>query len=377
MTLWFLFALMTAAAIFAVLWPLGRGARSSNDGSEATVYRDQLSEIERDLAAGLIGPVEAEAARVEIGRRLLAADDLERQALERKALERKVPTSSNMLFRRVVAVVALAGLPLTAVALYLPLGSPRLPDFPLAARIQAGTPAQPLDNLVAQVEAHLEKNPADGRGWSVLAPVLAKLGRFDDAVRAYRNAITYNGDNAERRADLGEAMAAAAGGVVTVEAKAEFEHAVALDADEVKAHFFLGLSAEQDGRATEAAAIWRAMLEKAPANAPWRPLVQAALARVGGVAVPALSDDTIAAAKDMNESDRTTMIRGMVERLAGRLKQNGDDVEGWLRLVRAYMVLGDRDKARQALADARQAVGGDAGRLRELNEGLKNLGLDG
>jgi cytochrome c-type biogenesis protein CcmH len=90
-----------------------------------------------------------------------------------------------------------------------------------------------------------------------------------------------------------------------------------------------------------------------------------------------LSDDTLAAAKDMNEADRTSMIRGMVERLATRLKQNGDDVEGWLRLVRAYMVLGDRDKARQALADARQAVGGDAGRLRELNEGLKNLGLDG
>ena len=387
MTLWFLFALMTAAAIFAVLWPLGRAARPSNDGSEATVYRDQLSEIERDLAAGLIGPAEAEAARVEIGRRLLAADDLERQAierqalecqaLERQALERKVPASSNTLVRRVVAVVALAGLPLAAVALYLPLGSPRLPDFPLAARMQAATPAQPLDNLVAQVEAHLEKNPTDGRGWSVLAPVLAKFGRFDDAVRAYRNAITYSGDNAERRADLGEAMAAAAGGVVTVEAKAEFERAVALDAEEVKAHFFLGLSAEQDGRAAEAAAIWRAMLEKAPANAPWRPLVQAALARVGGVAVPALSDDTLAAAKDMNESDRTTMIRGMVERLAVRLKQNGDDVEGWLRLVRAYMVLGDRDKARQALADARQAVSSDAARLRELNEGLKNLGLDG
>jgi cytochrome c-type biogenesis protein CcmH len=377
MTLWFLFALMTASAIFAVLWPLGRGARSSNDGSEATVYRDQLSEIERDLAAGLIGPVEAEAARVEIGRRLLAADDLERQALRQQILERQVPASSNRFFRRVVAVVALAGLPLTAVALYLPLGSPRLPDFPLARRLQTATASQPLDNLVAQVEAHLEKNPADGRGWSVLAPVLAKLGRFDDAVRAYRNAITYNGDNAARRADLGEAMAAAAGGVVTMEAKAEFERAVALDADDAKAHFFLGLSAEQDGRAAEAAAIWRALLEKAPANAPWRPLVQAALARVGDVTVPALSDDTIAAAKDMNESDRTTMIRGMVERLANRLKQNGDDVEGWLRLVRAYMVLGDRDKARQALVDARQAVGGDAGRLKELNEGLKNLGLDG
>ena len=85
----------------------------------------------------------------------------------------------------------------------------------------------------------------------------------------------------------------------------------------------------------------------------------------------------MAAAKDMSESDRSTMIRGMVEQLANRLKQNGDDVEGWLRLVRAYIVMGDREKAKSALSDARQAVGKDAERLRQLNEGLKDLGLDG
>ena len=140
-----------------------------------------------------------------------------------------------------------------------------------------------------------------------------------------------------------------AGGVVTAEAKAEFERAVALNADDPKANYFLGLAAEQDGRNTDAAAIWRAMLAKAPADAPWRPLVQAALVRVGGPAPPALSNETMAAAKDMNEADRGAMIRGMVDRLATRLKQNGDDVEGWLRLVRAYMVMGDRDKAVSAL----------------------------
>jgi cytochrome c-type biogenesis protein CcmH len=279
--------------------------------------------------------------------------------------------------RRVAAVVALLGVPLAAVALYLPLGSPQLGDFPLAARARAPDAAQPLDNLVAQVEAHLEKNPTDGRGWSVLAPVLAQMGRFDDAVRAYRSAIAYGGDSGERRADLGEAMMAAAGGVVTGEAKAEFERAVALNADEIKASYFLGVAAEQDGRNDVAASIWKAMLAKAPADAPWRPLLQAALSRVGGVAAPALSDDTMAAAKDMNEADRGAMIRGMVERLAVRLKQNGDDVEGWLRLVRAYMVMGDQDKAKSALTDARQAVANDAERLRQLNEGLKNLGLDG
>jgi cytochrome c-type biogenesis protein CcmH len=367
MTLWFVFALMTAAAIFAVLWPLRHNGRAPSDGSETAVYKDQLAEIDRDVAHGLIGSPEAEAARVEIGRRLLAAVDGQRDP----------PVASNIRWRRSAAIMALVGLPIMAVAFYLPLGSPRLGDFPLAERARTPVATQPLDTLVAGVEAHLEKNPADGRGWSVLAPVLARLGRYDDAVRAYRNSITYNGDSAERRADLGEAITAAAGGVVTSEAKAEFDRAVALNTDEAKASYFLGVAAEQDGRTAEATSIWRAMLAKAPPDAPWRPVVRAALARVGGSSAPVLPDDAVAAAKDMNETDRGAMIRGMVERLASRLKQNGDDVEGWLRLVRAYMVMGDRDKAKGALSDARQAVANDAERLRQLNEGLKNLGLDG
>ena len=367
MTLWFVFALMTAAASFAVLWPLRHRDHSRSGGSEAAVYRDQLAEIDRDVASSLIGTAEADAARVEISRRLLATVDARRDL---------PAASSNLKWRRSVAVIALVGLPVLALAVYLPLGSPQLGDFPLAERAHTPVAAQPLDGLVAQVEAHLAKNPTDGRGWSVLAPVLARLGRYDQAAKAYRNSITYNGDSAERRADLGEAIAGAAGGVVTAEAKAEFERAIALSADDAKANYFLGLAAEQDGRSSEAASIWRAMLAKAPADAPWRPLVRAALARVGGTAAPALSDDAVAAAKEMNGTDRDTMIRGMVERLAGRLKQNGNDVDGWLRLVRAYMVMGDRDKARGTLIEARQAVANDAERLRQLNDGPKNLGLD-
>ncbi|MGY3551813.1 cytochrome c-type biogenesis protein CcmH [Bradyrhizobium sp. USDA 4472] len=371
MTLWFVFALMTVAAIFAVLWPLGRGGRPDTQGSEVTVYKDQLAEIERDLAAGLIARPEAEAARVEISRRLLAA----------AGSEAELVSTSSLKWRRAAAVLALIGLPLAAVGIYVPLGSPALGDFPLAQRERgAGSNmAQSLENLVEQVQQHLEKNPTDGRGWNVLAPVLERLGRFDEAVRAYRNSITYNGESAERRSDLGEAIAAAASGVVTAEAKTEFERAHALNADDPKANYFLGLAAEQDGRRDDAADIWRALLAKAPANAPWRPLVQTSLARVGGggVTMPALSDETIAASRDMNDGDRNAMIRGMVERLATRLKQNGDDVEGWLRLVRAYLVMGDRDKAMGASADARQAVAKDSERLRQLNEGLKTLGLDG
>jgi cytochrome c-type biogenesis protein CcmH len=369
MTLWFVFALMTVAAIFAVLLPLGRSGRAQNQGSEVAVYKDQLAEIERDLAAGLIAAPEAEAARVEISRRLLAAAGSEPVS---------EPTSS-LKWRRAAAVLALAGLPLIAIGVYMPLGSPRLQDFPLAQRERGAGSGMALENLVVQVEQHLEKNPTDGRGWNVLAPVLVRLGRFDDAVRAYRNSLTYNGESSERRADLGEAIAAAAGGVVTAEAKTEFERAHGLNADDPKANYFLGLAAEQDGRKDDAANIWRALLAKAPADAPWRPLVQTSLARVGGggATMPALSDETIAASKDMNEGDRNAMVRGMVERLATRLRQNGDDVEGWLRLVRAYLVMGDRDKAMGASTDARQAVANDVARLRQLNEGLKTLGLDG
>jgi cytochrome c-type biogenesis protein CcmH len=373
MSLWFVLALMTAAAVFAVLWPLGRRAQSDTGGSEAVVYKDQLAEVERDRTTGLIGLSEAAAARVEIGRRLIAATDAESE----------MPALSNLTLRRAISVLALAGLPLVAVTMYLMLGSPQLPDFPLAERARQPVASASLDNLVAQVEAHLDKNPTDGRGWQVLAPVLVKLGRFEDAARAFRNAITYSGESADRRADLGEAIAGAANGVVTAEAKAEFERAVALSAEEVKAQYFLGLAAEQDGRPADAAAAWRAMLAHAAADAPWRPLVQSALARVSGAGLglgsvaPALSDANMAAAKGMAENDRNAMIGGMVDRLATRLKQNGDDVEGWLRLVRAYMVLGDTGKARAALTDAREAVGRDADRLKRLNDGLKGLGLDG
>jgi cytochrome c-type biogenesis protein CcmH len=367
MSLWFVLALMTAAAAFAVLWPLGLRGTAAAGGSGVEVYKDQLAEVARDRAAGLIGEAEAEAARVEIGRRLLAA-----------GADAPMPAQAGSnLSRRLVAGLGLVALPVVALAIYLPLGSPQLPDAPLASRQRPAAATASLDTLVAQVEAHLEQNPNDARGWQVLAPVLMRIGRYDDAVRAVTSLIATGGETAERRADLGEAMAAAAGGVVTADAKAAFERAAALDPTEVKARYFLALAAEQDGRTEEAATAWRAMLAGAPADAPWRKLVEAALSRVGAAPAPGPTADDVAAAQAVPQTDRNEMIRGMVDRLASRLRQNGDDVDGWLRLVRAYMVLGEGDKARAAGADARQAVGTDAARLKQLNDGLKGLGLDG
>ncbi len=366
MSLWFLLALMTAVAVFAVLWPLGRNAPSSPGGRESAVYKDQLAEVDRDVSAGLIRPAEGEAARVEISRRLLAAADLEADTRVTRSLG----------WRRGVAIAALVGVPLLAGAVYLQLGSPQLADIPLAGRAVKPQTAS-LEQLVGQVRAHLEKNPTDGRGWGVLAPVLERLGQFDDAAQAYRNAIRYDGDTAARRSGLGEALAGAANGVVTADAKSEFDRAVALDAGEPKARYFLGVAAEQDGRTGDARAIWQALLDAAPQDAAWRPVVTAALVRVGAAKVPAASDDAIASAQNMSEADRSTMIRGMVERLATRLKQNGDDVEGWLRLVRAYKVLNETDNSRTARDDARRALERNDAGLRRLNEGLKALGIEG
>ena len=249
MTLWFVFALMTVAAIFAVLWPLSRGASAPAGGSEAAVYRDQLAEIDRDVAAGLIGVSEAEAARVEIGRRLLAAADGERD----------LPARSNLGLRRASAIVALVGLPIAAVTFYL------VARIAAARRFSAGlrAPARPTPTsrsttwwrrsrrIWKKIRPTAAAGPCWRRCWRVLAVTMMRSGPT-----AIPSPTPVTAPSAA--SDLGEALAVAAGGVVTAEAKAEFERAVAQNADEPKANYFLGLAAEQDGRQADAAAIWRA-----------------------------------------------------------------------------------------------------------------------
>jgi len=372
-------ALMLAAAVFAVLWPLSRQPRDENADSDLAVYRDQLAEIERDKAAGTIMPAEAEAARIEVSRRLIAAADAQETIAADDA-------ASRTFRRRAAAVAVLVIIPAAATLLYLRFGSPQLPGQPLAARMNAPQDQlqdRSIDTLIARVEAHLAQNPNDGKGWEVIAPVYLRLNRIEDAVRAQRNVLSLLGESAPRRADLGEALTVQANGVVTADAKQEFERAAKLDGNDPRAQFYLGLAAEQDGRGKDAAKIWRALIAKAPADAPWLPTVREALERVGGEeAAPATaprgpSAADVAAASQMTPAERSEMIRGMVDRLAARLAQDGSDVEGWLRLMRAYVVLGDRDKARTAADDARRALKDTPDLLRRIDEGAKAIGLDG
>jgi cytochrome c-type biogenesis protein CcmH len=367
MMLWFALALMTGAAMAAIAWPLTRQARSLRSGSDLAVYRDQLEEVRRDQAAGRIGDSEAEAAEVEVSRRLLAAADAE------AALQASTATPGSR--RRAVALAALVVVSFGSAGTYLSLGSPTLPGQPLASRDQG----QSIDAMIAQVEGHLARNPNDGRGWEVIAPVYLRLGRVEDAIKARRNALAFSGETSERQAGLGEALVAASDGKITPEARKSFARAVELDGGNIKARYFLGVAAEQDGQPAAAIEIWRAMLAGAPADAPWAEFIRQEVTRVSGApgAGSGPTAEDVAAASKLAPDQQATMIQTMVARLADRLHQDGSDIEGWLRLVRAYMVMGDRDKAVSALTDARQAFANNAERLKQLNDGLKNLGLDG
>ncbi len=375
MTLWIIFAVMTAAAMLAVLWPLGRKAAGASGGNDLLVYQDQLEEIGRDRDAGLIGQAEAEAARVEVSRRLIAAADV-------KASSGGSTQSPAQILqqRRLVAILGLVAVLLLPLGFYLVLGSPDIPDQPAFARTTAPQNGQSIEGLVSQVEAHLVKNPDDGAGWEVIAPVYLRLGRFDDAAAAWRKSIALNGESSARDAGLGEALVAAADGVVTDDAKQAFTKAVASDPNEPKARYFLGLADEQDGNREAAAARWRAMLRDAPPDAPWVGFIRAALGRVTGEPVPPAagpSDADVAAANTMSDEQRNTMIRSMVARLSDRLHANGDDIDGWLRLVRAYVVLGDRDKAKGAAEDARHALSSHPDDIKRIDDLAKGLGLEG
>jgi cytochrome c-type biogenesis protein CcmH len=387
MTLWIIFGLMTAVALVAAGWPLARSRASASGVSDVAVYRDQLEEIERDRADGRIGHDEFEAARIEVSRRLLSA----------AASTGAAPSTAAAVPHRWRRFVALAGVviavPLVAVPFYKLLGSPELTGEALASRDAggkdgAGKEAPSIAVLIARIEQHLKDNPDDGRGWEVIAPVYMRLERYDDAVNARRRLLSLLGPSAQREADLGVALAMAAGGEVTADAKSAFERAVGLDSGNVNAMFFLGVAAQQEGNDAEAARIWRDLIAKAPPGAQWLPAVRERLAGVssdpapaapappGGYALaarpPGPTAEDMAAVRGMTPEAQGQFMRDRIEGLAARLRQDGTDVAGWLRLMHAYMVLGERDKANMAARAAREALAREPEKLKLLDAGLRD-----
>ena len=376
MLLWVILACLTAIVLLVLLRPLARADASgeahavdSRGAFDAAIYRDQLGEVESDRARGLIGEAEAEAARIEIARRLLAADGKEHTP--------NGVRSAGLAARAAMVGVA-ALLPLLALGFYLAYGSPGLPDQPLAMRLKDPANEQNLAALVSRVEARLREHPEDGQGWDVIAPVYLGWRRYGDAADAYEQAIRLLGPTAARLSGRGQALVLKNDGVVTEDARDVLDRALALDKALLEPRILLAIAKEQDGKFAEAIEDWRALLATAGTNAPWRQMVEQRIAlaeaELAGKPLPQPPAD-MAAVENMSPAERQGMIESMVQGLATRLETQGDDLPGWLKLVRAYSVLDRKDEALKALARAKSQFNGNAAAIEQLDALAAELGL--
>ena len=355
MIFWIAAACLTGLTCLALLSALRRKPGDTID-HDRRFYEAQLLEIERQAALKLIGVAEADAARTEAARRLLGGV---RQSAH--------PSVAVGTIRNGAAIAMLILLPAISLPVYLWRGAPDLPAFPLASR-GPDKPANPqdldLNAAVQQIETHLAKNPEDGRGQEVVAPVYMRLGRHEDAVRAYAAVLRLLGSTAERQASLGEALVFQEDGVVNARAKAAFEAAVALDAKHIKSRFFLAMAAEQDGDKPEATRLLSGLQVDLPDGSLKTEITQrlAVLAGVpkGGEAIAALP-----------AQEQQAVIRSMVDGLAQRLASTGGTAEEWAQLIRALQVLGDKDRARLILTEARQKFAAEPEQLRRIEEAAK------
>ncbi len=234
--------------------------------------------------------------------------------------------------------------------------------------------------LIARVEAHLRKEPADARGWIAIAPVYMRMQRFAEAAEAYRRVLNLGAGDHATYASFGEALMLAQDGLITANARSAFNKAKQLAPDNPKPRYFLALADFQDGRKSEALAAWKELLAGAPADAPWRGTVEAQIARATGqgsfATVPALSQETIASAEQMPGDERQQMIEGMVEQLSTRLQEEGGKIEEWLRLARSQSVLGRKAEAGKTLATARSNFADAPEAIKQIDEMSRALNLD-
>ncbi|MEL6167711.1 MAG: c-type cytochrome biogenesis protein CcmI [Pseudomonadota bacterium] len=369
------FAALVAATLVRALWQ-DAGAGSSGD---VAIYRDQLREVDRDVARGVLGDEEAEAARIEVSRRLLAADKAVASAAASGGPER-----GRVIAAAAVAAISFGG----AIALYMVIGAPGYPDLPLDRRIaladaaRADRPgqaeaeraipeslrpdAQPEHlTLVTRLREALEDRPDDLQGHRLLAQHEANLGRFQAAAAAQTRVIGILGENAtaEDHARLADVLILAAGGYVSPEAEAAIGATLSRDPGNGTALYYAGLLEAQTGRPDRAFRIWRRLLEGTSDQAPWALPIRAQIEQVAALAgvdyvLPELgrgpTADDVAAAEQMSPTERMAMIEGMVASLSSRLAEDGGPPEDWARLIRALGVLGQREDAAAIWTEAQQ-----------------------
>jgi len=357
MVVWVALAVLLALTLLVLLRPIFNPAAEGEGGDDREVYTAQLDELAADRERGLIGEEEAAAARAEIARRLLRARD-----------GRALGAASHR--RGLVAAVTVAiFVPAFSLGAYLFLGAPDYADQPLAARI-APTSEEELRQLVARAEARLAENPDDGRGWLAVAPVYQRLGRHEDAARAFARVNALLGETPEWLTAQAESLAFANEGRVPPEAERLFRRALELEPTAVRPAIFLAISARQSGDFLEAGERWRSLLARSRGDEPWLEIATAEFMRMGlpvdGEAPPPGSapvrngEASPEAGGGRPAGAPPAMVEAMVASLAGRLASEGGTAQDWVRLVRSYTVLGREEKARQAVEDGLAALEGEA-----------------
>jgi cytochrome c-type biogenesis protein CcmH len=339
------------------------------------IYKDQLAELERDCSTGVLGETEAEAQRTEISRRLLSA-----------AHELDAATKSSSGFPKVLVLIV----PMLAAALYWHVGNFGAADVPHQQRLAAAEKALATlktDNSIdpanldwpatlAVVEAQQQKTPNSLPGWKFLTTSYLSLGRFADAANAMTQVIRISGPSAPAYADLAEVLVFDNQGLMTERSLSIIREALKLDPKQPKALYYAALGLAQEGKTADAKLAFHTLLANAPADAPYRAAVQGQLARLEpNAAAPQLSAEQIQGGQAMKPEERTAMIRSMVDGLEGKLKNNPQDIEGWLRLIRARTVLGDGEKAAAAVATARATFATNAADMKLINDLAAELKL--
>ncbi len=378
MIFWVIATLLTIAALASVVIPILKGSESafSSLDYDREIYLARIAEIDADVAIGRMSEEAAAAAKAEEGRKLIASSNSQQSSTS---------INGGISTKAILLLVVLA-IPATAVLMYLDSGRPGFQDMAIASRPDRDPAGQSISQLLERAEARLASHPDDLRGWAVVAPVYLRMGRVEDAIIAYRNASRLDPENNQFKVSLAEAMVVGAQGIVTEDARKIFSEVAAEVPGDAQSRFYLAIATSQEGNLEEAAKAWESLIGDSPENAPWLPAAKAQYAAVQkkrGIEValensddsetqtPGPTREDIEAASALSTDERQEMIRNMVSGLADRLKENPDDIEGWRRLIRSYTVLGDTDKAREAITNARTNFASNTEFLSEL-ENIEN-----
>ena len=396
MVFWIVCAVLTLAVVALMVTPLLRPKDMGDDNPDIAIYRAQLDEIDRDLERQLLEPAEADRARTEVARRLLAANN---------AAVKPVNASKPNRWLPVLIGAVMLGL---GFGTYQMIGAPGYPDMPLQARLaasdeiranrpsqaafEAAAPAPPEVDVpddyrtaVAQLRAIAPTRPDDLEAWSRLAAAEVELRNYAGAAAAQERVIAIQGQQTDIR-DLQRLLdlkVIAAGGFVSPEAETVIARIFDIDEGNIAARYYLGALYNQTDRPDLALRLWRQIIENGdPANfhvsnaraqivdAAFRAGVEYALPEARGP-----SFDQMDAAQDMSEEDRQAMIGGMVAGLADRLATQGGPAEDWARLIRAYGVLGDLASADTVWTEAQQVFVSSMRGMEILTNAARDAGV--